>query len=81
MTDYPSTYDAVFWEVRGRIQEHGYARKLDLAALACWKRSAQGAWVSDLLAMPESKVREATASASRSQPMPIPSMTRRDSMR
>lgn len=56
-------YDEVFREVQDRIASTGEADKIDIATLAFWKRSAQGAWISDLLRIPESTVRAATRSA------------------
>jgi len=56
-------YDEVFTEIGDRITEAKEAGKLDLAALITWKRSGQGAWVKDLLATPETRVREVTREA------------------
>ena len=56
-------YDEVFLEVHDRIAETGSAGKLDIAALAVWKRSAQNAWVTGLLSLPETHVRATTAAA------------------
>jgi len=56
-------YDEVFLEVHDRIIESGSAGKIDIAALAVWKRSAQGAWITGLLSRPEAQVRTSTAAA------------------
>ncbi len=56
-------YDEVFLEVHDRIVRTGSAGKVDIAALAVWKRSAQGAWISGLLNLPETHVRATTAAA------------------
>jgi hypothetical protein len=57
MGHYLPYYDEIFWQVNARISEHREAGKLDLAALICWKRSAQGHWVSDLMELQDAKVR------------------------
>lgn len=56
-------YDEVFEEIQSRISSCGSAGKLDIAGVACWKRSAQGAWLGDLNAVGESQVRAITAEA------------------
>lgn len=56
-------YDEVFTEIGQRITQGREAGKLDLAALITWKRSGQGAWVKDLLATPEARVRKVTRQA------------------
>jgi hypothetical protein len=56
MDQYSPYYDEVFWEVSARIRQQGEAGKLELAALICWKRSAQERWVSDLLELPDTEV-------------------------
>jgi hypothetical protein len=58
MERYHPFYDEIFWQVNARIGEHGEAGKLELAALICWKRSAQGRWVSDLMELPDAEVRK-----------------------
>lgn len=63
MDRYSPFYDEVFWDVSARIREHGEAQKLDLAALICWKRSGQGHWVSDLMELPDAKVRGCSRAA------------------
>ena len=57
MDQYSSYYDEVFLEVSAHIRVRGEVGKLDLAALISWKRSGQGAWVSDLMELPDSEVR------------------------
>ena len=61
--EYPENYDEVFWAVHDRIRESGEGRKLDLAALICWKRSGQGRCVSDLMRIPDERVRKITRRA------------------
>ena len=61
--DRDSAYDEVFTEVHTRIAKAGSAGKIDVAALAVWKRSAHGAWTADLMSKPESHVRAATEAA------------------
>ncbi len=62
--DTGSHYDDVFWEVSVRVRESGSAGKLDVAALAVWKRSAQGSrWIKMLMLLPERDVRRHTAAA------------------
>jgi hypothetical protein len=63
MDQYSPYYDQVFWEVSARIREQGEAGKLELAALICWKRSAQGHWVSDLLELSDAAVRKRSRAA------------------
>lgn len=63
MDQYSPYYDEVFWEVSARIREQGEAGKLELAALICWKRSAQGRWVSDLLELSDTEVRKRSRAA------------------
>jgi hypothetical protein len=63
LDQYSPYYDEVFWDVSARVCEQGEAGKLDLAALICWKRSAQGHWVSDLLELPDAEVRKRTHAA------------------
>lgn len=53
-------YDELLLEVGGRLRANGHAGKLDLAALAVWKRSAQGSWIGNLMNTPESVVVTAT---------------------
>lgn len=43
------------------------AGKLDLAALICWKRSAQGHRLSDLLGLPDDEVRKQSRAAMAAQ--------------
>ena len=57
------TYDEVFREVHDRIASSGSAGKMDIAAITFWKRSGQGAWIKDLLNVPEETVRTTTAAA------------------
>jgi hypothetical protein len=56
-------YDSIFHEVHERISADREAGKADIAVIVCWKRAAQGSWVSDLLARPEREVRQATRAA------------------
>jgi len=56
-------YDEIFREVHDRIASNGDAGKIDIAAIAVWKRSAQGAWTGPLLGRPEAEVRAATSQA------------------
>lgn len=55
-------YDEVLHEISARIRESGSFGKLDIAALTTWKRlRADTRWVTALLALPESRVREITS--------------------
>jgi hypothetical protein len=56
-------YDEVFQDVSERIRGHGYAAKLDLAALITWKRCGLGRWVSSLIECPDAEARGATPKA------------------
>jgi hypothetical protein len=57
-------YDDVFREVQQRITATGGAGKADIAMLSFWKRlRADTRWVSRLLSMPDSEVREVTGPA------------------
>lgn len=59
-----SHYDEVLHQVTERIAESGSVGKLDIAALTTWKRlNASTTWVKDLMALPDSAVREQTKSA------------------
>lgn len=56
-------YDEVFDATSKGIQRAQAAGKADIAALSAWKRSAQGRWLGELMARPESSVRETTRQA------------------
>jgi hypothetical protein len=56
-------YDEVFDETSARIREAGEASKADIAVITFWKRSAQGSWIGDLLALPDVEVRQTTRTA------------------
>ena len=60
---YHQFYDESFDEISDRIAKTGSAGKLDIIALAAWKRSAQGHWLDPLLRTPEITVRKVTAGA------------------
>lgn len=56
-------YDEVFAEAGDRIRREGEASKADIAVITVWKRSAQGAWTGNLLALPDNQVRGTTRGA------------------
>jgi hypothetical protein len=61
---YPPLYDEVLDEVHGRIALAGYATKLDLGALAAWKRlNCNTSWMERLQLMPNATVIAGTAAA------------------
>lgn len=46
---YPDSYDEVFSQVGGDLQTNGYIRKIDISALAAWKRlNLSTEWMSSL---------------------------------
>lgn len=61
--DSSGNYDEVFWKAHRQIADHGDAGKAEICLVVCWKRAAQGHWLSDLLSMPEESVRRITRSA------------------
>jgi hypothetical protein len=61
--EYPTAYDDVLREVHGRLVQHGYATKMDLAALIAWKHVHNAQWMEHILRLPEEAVQTATASA------------------
>ncbi|MFD3557955.1 hypothetical protein ACFWWA_38545 [Streptomyces goshikiensis] len=57
-------YDEVFWDVAQRVERSGCLGKTDIAALVVWKRlSAQTRWVTALMSLPDSHVRDVTERA------------------
>jgi hypothetical protein len=58
-----SNYDEVFLQVQANIAANGCAGKVDIAAITFWKRSAQGAWIRELLSVPEADVQATTRRA------------------
>lgn len=57
-------YDEVFHDVVQRTERAGSLAKTDIAALVVWKRlSAQTPWVSALMSLPDTHVREVTERA------------------
>ncbi|GGS89337.1 hypothetical protein [Streptomyces cinerochromogenes] len=57
-------YDEVFHEVAQRTERTGSLGKTDIAALVVWKRlSAQTRWVSALMSLPDTEVRQVTERA------------------
>ncbi|MFE7648459.1 hypothetical protein [Streptomyces phaeoluteigriseus] len=57
-------YDEVFHDVAQRTEHAGSLGKTDIAALVVWKRlSAQTPWVSALMSLPDTHVREVTKRA------------------
>lgn len=61
---YSPTYDEAFDEVRRRIATANSATKLDLAALACWKRiRCDTPWVQKLHELPQAQVTGSTQEA------------------
>jgi cell division FtsZ-interacting protein ZapD len=60
---YPLVCDEVLSEVRSRLVAHGAATKVDLAALVFWKHINNARWMADLLNVPDTTVRAATAAA------------------
>ena len=57
-------YDEVFHDVAQRTEHTGSLGKTDIAALVVWKRlSAQTPWVSALMSLPDTHVREVTQRA------------------
>lgn len=60
---YPHLSDEVFSEVRSRLVTHAAATKLDLAALVFWKHINNAPWMTQLLKIPDTAVRAATAGA------------------
>jgi hypothetical protein len=56
-------YDEVFIEVGDRVRSAGEASKSDIAVITFWKRSGQGSWIGELLAIPDEQVRSATREA------------------
>lgn len=56
-------YDEVFDDTSRGIRDAQEVGKADIAALAAWKRSAQGRWIGELMARPDSSVRETTSRA------------------
>ncbi|MEV5009402.1 hypothetical protein [Streptomyces sp. NPDC055692] len=57
-------YDEVLHEVAQRAEHTGSLGKTDIAALVVWKRlSAQTRWVTELMSLPDTKVREVTEQA------------------
>ncbi|MGW0886327.1 hypothetical protein [Streptomyces sp. NPDC002671] len=64
LADISPHYDEVFHEVAQRTERTGSLGKTDIAALVVWKRlSAQTRWVTDLMALPDTKVRKVTDQA------------------
>ncbi|MET9448933.1 hypothetical protein [Streptomyces cinerochromogenes] len=57
-------YDEVFHEVAQRTEHTGSLGKTDIAVLAVWKRlSARTRWVSALMSLPDTQVRQVTERA------------------
>ncbi|GCB43039.1 hypothetical protein [Streptomyces sp. NL15-2K] len=57
-------YDEVFHDIAQRTERAGSLDKTDIAALVVWKRlSAQTRWVSALMSLPDTQVREVTQQA------------------
>jgi hypothetical protein len=57
-------YDEIFHQAHERIAATGEAGKGLIAMVAFWKRSAQGGrWITPLLSLPDSEVREHTRAA------------------
>jgi hypothetical protein len=63
LSAYPDYYDEVFDEVHHRMRRQHHATKLDLNALATWKRVRTTTWAGDLNLLPQSTVVNATKGA------------------
>lgn len=71
----PACYDEPLQEVIDRVKRSGSLGKADLGALYLWKRIPRGKWASQLLSMPDERVRAATATmvtAARNKALLVP---------
>jgi hypothetical protein len=57
------SYDDVLREVSSRINTSGSVGKLDIAALAFWKRVRTSSWAESFLTLAEARIRKVTAPA------------------